>query len=138
MDEIIEMKNLDNAIDLAERVGHVFVTTADSTGMPHVAAATQIHKRSEEKVAVSAWFCPGTIANLDENRRISLVVWDAPSDRGFQLLGDVVQVDEQSVMNGFSGEAELGPPIPQVERNLIVRVAKILAFSHAPHSDLEE
>jgi hypothetical protein len=138
LDEIIKMSNLDNAIDLARKLGHVFVATADLSGMPHVAAAARIHKASEENVAVSAWFCPGTVANLDDNRHISLVVWDPPSDRGYQLLGEVVRVDEQAVMNGFSGEGESRPPMPQVERNLIVRVVKILAFSHVPHSDVEE
>ena len=134
----MKVKNLDNAINLAEKLGHVFVATADAGGMPHLAAAAQIHSASEDRVAVSAWFCPGTIANLDQNRHISLVVWDPPSDRGYQLLGEVVQVEEASLMNGFSPEAEKSAPMPQVERRLMVQVAKILAFSHAPHSDLEE
>lgn len=134
----MNMNNLDAAIDLAERLGHIFVATADSGGMPHVAAAAHIHRASKDHVAVSAWFCPGTIANLDDNRRISLVVWDPPSDRGYQLLGEVVQVEEQSVMNGFSAGPEESSPMPQVERKLVVRLAKILAFSHAPHSDVEE
>lgn len=30
------MKNLDAAIGLAEKLGHVFVATADSSGMPHM------------------------------------------------------------------------------------------------------
>jgi hypothetical protein len=38
------MKNLDDAIGLAEIPGHVFVATADSSGMPHVAAAAQIKR----------------------------------------------------------------------------------------------
>ena len=132
------MKNLDAAIKLAKKLGHVFVATADASGMPHLAAAAQIRSASEDRVEVSAWFCPGTMANLDQNRRISLVVWDPPSDRGYQLLGEVVQVEEASLMNGFSPEAEKSAPMPQVERRLMVQVAKILAFSHAPHSDLEE
>jgi hypothetical protein len=134
----MKMKNLDTVMELAEKLGHVFVATADSRGMQHVAAAAQIHKASKDRVTVSAWFCPGTIANLNDNRRISLVVWDPPSDRGYQLLGEVVQVEEQSVMNGFSAEPEERSPMPQVERKLIVRLAKILAFSHAPHSDVED
>jgi len=132
------MKNLDAAIKLAEKLGHVFVATADAGGMPHLAAAAQIRSASEDRVAVSAWFCPGTVANLEQNRRISLVVWDPLSDRGYQLLGEVVQVEEASIMNGFSPEAEKRSSMPQVERRLMVQVARILAFSHAPHSDLEE
>lgn len=135
---MMKMKNLEIAIDLAEKLGHVFVATADSSGMPHVAAAARIQSASEDHVTVSAWFCPGTIANLDENRRISLVVWDPPLDKGYQLLGEVVNVEEQAMMNGYSAETEKHAPLPQVERKLVVRVAKILAFSHAPHSDVEE
>ena len=48
------MKNLDNAIDLAEKLGHVFVATADSAGMPHVAAAAKFSKVSDDHVAVAA------------------------------------------------------------------------------------
>jgi hypothetical protein len=55
------MKNLDDAIGLAEKLGHVFVATADSSGMPHVAAAAQIKRISDGQVALSAWFCPGTV-----------------------------------------------------------------------------
>ena len=131
------MKNLDAAIGLAEKLGHVFVATADSAGMPHVAAAAQIKKTSDDQVAVSAWFCPGTVANLSDNRHISLVVWDSPSDRGFRVLGAVENIAEQAMMNGYLPDAELKAPMPQVERELLVRVDKVLAFSHAPHSDLD-
>jgi hypothetical protein len=131
------MKNLDAAIGLAEKLGHVFVATADSSGMPHVAAAAQLNKISDNHVAVSAWFCPGTVANLDDNHCISLVVWDPLSDQGFQILGAVENIAEQAMMNGYSPDGELEAPIPQVERKLQVRVDKILAFSHAPHSDLD-
>jgi hypothetical protein len=134
----MKMKNLDAAIDLAQKLGRVFVATAASSGMPHIAAAAQIQRASEDRVTVSAWFCPGTMANLDHNRHISLVVWEPTSDRGYQLLGEVVQAEEKAMMNGYSAETESRSLMPQVERKLVVRVAKILAFSHAPHSDLEE
>lgn len=134
----MKLKNLDAAIALAEKLGHVFVATADASGMPHVAAAVQLNNASGNHVAVSAWFCPGTVANLDVNRHISLVVWDSPADRGFQLLGLVENIEVQAMMNGFSPEAELDSPMPQVERKLLVKVDKVLVFSHAPHSDLED
>jgi len=131
------VKNLDAAIGLAEKLGHVFVATADSAGMPHVAAAAQIKEASDDHVAVSAWFCPGTVANLADNDLISLVMWDPPSDRGFQILGAVVNITEQAMMNGYTSDDELKTPMPQVERELLVRAHKVLAFSHAPHSDLD-
>ncbi len=131
-------KSLNTAVELAEKLEHVFVTTADSSGMPHVAAAAKISQTSEDQVTVDAWFCPGTIDNLKNNCRISLVVWDAPVDKGYQLLGQVEKVEEIAMMNGYSPEIDETTVMPQVENRLLVRVDKVIAFSHAPHSDLEE
>ncbi len=131
-------KSLNTAVELAEKLEHVFVATADSSGMPHVAAAAKLNQTSKDHVAVTAWFCPGTVANLSENRRISMVVWDAPSDKGYQLLGLVEKIEEVAMMNGYSPEIDETTVMPQVENRLLVRVDKIIAFSHAPHSDLEE
>jgi predicted pyridoxine 5'-phosphate oxidase superfamily flavin-nucleotide-binding protein len=134
-----EMKSetIHKMVALGEKLQHVFVATADRTGMPHVAAAGKISLVSDEQVAVTAWFCPGTTANLEENRKISIVAWDASADTGYQLLGEVVTVQEGAYLNGYMPESE-GAQLPQVERKLIVRVRKIIAFSHAPHSDVEE
>jgi hypothetical protein len=131
-------ESLKTAVELAEKLEHVFVATGDSSGMPHVAAAAKISQTSEDQVTVAAWFCPGTLANLKNNCRISLVVWDAPVDKGYQLLGQVEKVEEIAMMNGYSPETDKYPPIPQVENKLHVRIDKVIAFSHAPHSDLEE
>ncbi len=131
-------KSLNTAVELAEKIEHVFVATADSSGMPHVAAAAKLNQTSKDHVALTAWFCPGTIANLSENRRISMVVWDAPSDKGYQLLGLVEKIEEIAMMNGYSPEIDETIVMPQVENRLLVRVDKVIAFSHAPHSDLEE
>jgi hypothetical protein len=129
---------LKGAVLLGKRIGHIFVATADSEGLPHVAAAGTINLESEERVAVSAWFCPGTMANLEKNPRIALVVWDAKTDVGFQLLGNSEKVEEISVMDGYSPRLENQMPLPQAERKLTVRVNRIVSFKHAPHSDIEE
>lgn len=56
-------------IALAQNIGHVLVATADSKGLPHVAPADKMTLLPEEKkVTVEAWFCPGTVANLQSNR----------------------------------------------------------------------
>lgn len=129
---------LNTAVELAEKLEHVFVATADSSGMPHVATASKLSQTSKDHVTVTAWFCPGTVANLSENRRISMVVWDAPSDKGYQLLGLVEKIEEVAMMNGYSPEIDEIKVMPQVKNRLLVRVDKVIAFSHAPHSDLEE
>jgi hypothetical protein len=131
-------ETLKKAVMLGEKLGHVFVTTANANGLPHVAAAEKINLEREDHVAVSAWFCPGTMANLQTNQRIALVVWDAKRDVGYQLLGVSEKMEDLAMMNGYSSGLEDQAPLPQVERKLVVRVDKIVDFSHAPHSDIEE
>ena len=126
------------AVNLGQKLQHIFVATSDNRGLPHVAAAGRITPVSDKKVAVSAWFCQGTVENLEQNRFISLVIWDSASDKGYQLLGKVEQIEEEDMMNGYAPELEKKGLTPQVERKLIVRVEKVIDFSHAPHSDIEE
>ncbi len=123
--------------ELAEKLGHIFVATADAAGSPHVAAASKLSILPEERVAVSAWYCPSTLANVLENGRISLVVWDAPTDKGYQLLGELEEVQDLAILNGYSPDVEADAPLPQVESQLIIKIHKILDFTHAPHSDVE-
>ena len=66
-----------------------------------------------------------------------MVVWDPTPDRGYQVVGEVEKIEEQAMMNGYSAETESRSPLPQVERKLLVKVEKVLAFSHAPHNDLD-
>jgi hypothetical protein len=129
---------LKKAVRLGEELGHVLVATADTAGLPHVAAAGKISLESEDRVAVMEWFCPRTVANVKVNRRVSVVVWNQKSDLGFQLLGKCEKVEEVGMMNGYSPGLEDQKPLPQVERKLIVRIEKITDFRHAPHSDVEE
>lgn len=128
---------LKDALRLAETLGHIFVATADSKGSPHIAAAGKLTLNSDGLLGVSAWFCPGTVANLSENRRIALVVWDAKKDIGFQLLGEVKDIQELGVLNGYAPAIEAKTRFPQVQRKLLVRLNKIIEFTHAPHSDVE-
>jgi hypothetical protein len=131
-------ESIKQAVAIGKKLGHILVATADTEGLPHVAAAAAINHVLENRVEVAAWFCPGTLANLQHNRRISLVIWDADTDTGYQMLGQVENIGEQAVMNGYMPESEEAAPLPQIERVLRVKVKKVIAFSHAPHSDVEE
>ena len=132
------MEAIQKALELADKLQHVFVATAEANGLPHVAAAGKISLASNGRLEVSSWFCPSTVTNLERNRRISLVVWDAAEDTGYQLVGEVEKVEESAFLNGYAPEVEGSSPSPQVERQLLVRVDKVISFSHAPHSDVEE
>ena len=131
-------KAMQRAVKLADRLKHVFVATADSKGLPHVTAAGELRLTPAGHLAVAAWFCPGTVMNLQDNRRIAIVVWDAAEDTGYQLVGEVEKVEESAFLNGYAPQVEGSSPSPQVERQLLVRVDKVIDFRYAPHSDVEE
>lgn len=134
----MNQKTLHQAVDLAQKLQHVFVATTDGKGLPHMAAAGKLALTPEGRVAVAAWFCPTTVANLQKNRRVSLVIWDPKVDNGYQLLGETEKVEDIAMMNGYAPGVDSQPPLPQVERQLLVRVDRIIDFKHAPHSDVEE
>jgi predicted pyridoxine 5'-phosphate oxidase superfamily flavin-nucleotide-binding protein len=131
-------KAIQRAVAFANRLQHVFVATADSKGLPHVAAAGELRLTPAGQLAVAAWFCPETVINLQHNRRIAIVVWDPADDTGYQLVGEVEKVEESAFLNGYQPQVEGSSPSPQVERQLLVRVDKVIDFRHAPHSDVEE
>jgi Pyridoxamine 5'-phosphate oxidase len=131
-------RTLAEAIELAAKKGYVFIASADASGKTHLAAARSIFITSENQVAVSDWFCPQTMENLKSNRSLSIVAWDDANDYGFQLLGTLRKMTDLKMMNGYSPELAKNHPIPQVNRELLVEVERIIEFKIAPHSDREE
>ena len=135
---MIRMESIQKVVALGKKLQHVFVATADAKSMPHVATAGKLKLESDGRVAVTTWFCPGTVDNLQHNHSIALVVWDSTGDTGYQLVGEVQRMKELAFLDGYTPGVEDSTPSPQVERQLIIRVDRVLAFSHAPHSDVEE
>ncbi|HEA67706.1 MAG TPA: pyridoxamine 5'-phosphate oxidase family protein [Desulfobacterales bacterium] len=130
-------ESIHKAIQLSRQIKYVLIATSNRRGLPHVAAAGSLQKAPGDRISVAEWFCPGTVANLQVNRQIAIIVWDRASDTGYQLLGKVEKVEETAVMNGFSPQDEGPSHLPQVQRNLIVQVKEMLAFSRRPHNDVE-
>ncbi len=129
---------LKKAEQLAAKAGHVFVATADSKGWPHVAAAGRLALTPEKHVIVTEWFCPGTMANLQANPRLSLVVWDPATDTGYQLIGELEEMKDLGMLDGYAPKVEGKTPVPQVERQLLIHIDKVIGFKRAPHTDVEE
>jgi len=123
---------------LARKVGHAFLATADGKGAPHIAVAGTLSVDTDGSVNLEDWFCPGTVKNLDINRRAAVVVWDGAADEGYQIGGLVEKIEEIAMMDGYSPSEEKLPPMPQVERKLKLRPEHITQFRKAPHSDLED
>lgn len=130
--------SIEKAVNLGNELGHVFLATADADGLPHLAASGRLTAEPDGTLGISEWFCPGTLTNLQLNSRVSVVIWNPDNDKGYQILGHCEKVEDLSMMDGFSPESEKEAPLPQVERKIFVRVNKILHFSQAPHSDVEE
>ncbi len=133
----MKRENLKQAVDLARKLKHVFVATSDKNGLPHMAAAGKLTLGPEGRVVVAAWFCPTTVANLHRNRQVALIVWDPIPDTGYQLLGVAEEVEDVAMLNGYTPDKSPSP-LPQVERQILMRVDRIIDFKHAPHSDREE
>lgn len=129
---------LEKVVRLAKDLGYVFIATADSRGMPHVAAAGKLEHAGKQNVTVREWFCPGTVANLDVNKCISIVAWRRQPDAGYQLLGTVMKILDTGVLDGYAPEVERAHPMPQIEKELLIKVEKIIEFKLSPHSDLED
>ena len=116
----------------------VFVATADDAGLPHLACAGRLTAAPDGRVLVTEWFCPGTLENVAGNPRVSLAVWDAKTDAGYQLIGEVERLEDVAVLDGYMPQAAGKPPLPQVQRRIVVRVESVLDFRRAPHTDVEE
>ncbi len=124
-------------VALAQSIGHVLVATADSKGLPHVAPADKMTLIPDgKKVTVEAWFCPGTVANLQANRKIALVIWDPKADKGYQVIGETEGVEDVALLDGYV--PGLKGMLPQGKKRLYIQVAKVMAFQHAPHTDREQ
>ena len=129
---------LEDAAKLCDKTGHVFVATVNAEAVPHVTAAEMLEVMADDSVEITEWFCPVTVSNLQVNRSISVVVWDPDSDMGYQLLGNMERLYDEAVVDGYSHEFDIDIPMPQVERRITICVEKVLDFSVAPHSDVEE
>ena len=132
------MDKLEKAVGLSRKTGFVCVATADRNGIPHIATASKMELEDEGCLAITEWFCPGTTANLQTNKFVSIVVWDRDSDSGYQMLGKLERIEELGILNGYAPDIEPWPPLPQVERRLLIKVQKITDFRLGPHSDAED
>ena len=131
-------EKLKRAIELSEKGGSIFVGTADKMGNPHIAAAANLSGANENYASVTEWFCSGSVSNLEENKNLSIVVWDKDIDLGYQFSGRLEKIVDLGVLDGYLPGEESGGPMPQVRRELLVRVEKITDFKLGPHSDVEE
>ena len=136
----MKIEKLRETVRLAQAAGFVTLATANEQGMPHITVAGRLELTDENEadVAVTEWFCPGTVANLQKNKRVSVVVWTKKLETGYQFLGQLTGVQDIGILDGYSAKVEAEHPMPQVEKRLLIKVEKILEFRLGPHSDVED
>ena len=134
-----EAARVSDAVELGHRTGFVLLATADTSGVPNLAVANIIEHISEDRLAVSSWFCPNTIANLKRNPHLDVVVWDSDTDEGYQILGTAEQVTETAVIDGYVPEdPQSRRRLAQTEQEVRVKVEKVLSFARTPYCDVTE
>ena len=90
----MKTEKLEKAVGLSTKTGFIIVATTGISGIPHMATAAKMELTNEGYIAVTEWFCPGTVDNLQENKNVSVVVWDKSSDTGCQMLGKLERIEE--------------------------------------------
>ena len=131
----MDSNRINAAIKIAQKLQYFFIATADGQGVPHVATAGEIAVRSTNTLEISFWFCPKTIENLQKNKKVSLVIWDAEKNAGYQLLGTA----EDVLASKASDEDNPGEEVtnsPRMTLSLTVHVDTAMEFIHALHNDI--
>lgn len=129
--------SLDRAVETAKMIGYVYLTTADRTARPHMCIVQPLDLDQAGRLALMAWFCQNTLQNLQENPKVSVVVWDQFKDTGYQLSGTVDDMEAMVELDGYAAGLEEKRRYPQVEWKVLVRVEHVLNFQKAPHIDVE-
>ena len=127
-----------NIEQLAAKIGYVFIATADIHGQPHITAAGKLAQTTEKHMLITEWFCTQTLSNIEMNPKISVIVWNSMTDFGYQIIGELEAIKDVGILDGYSPQNESKQPVPQVERQLLFHVDKVLEFKRSSHTDVEE
>jgi hypothetical protein len=106
-----------------------FLVSADAAGSPHLAAAV-VDEAEPGSLLVSGWFCPQTLANLEDNPRVCVVI--VKGTEGYQLGGEVEEHSVAAILDGYSASED---DLPQAKFRLRIRVEKVMHLTDRPHSD---
>ena len=120
---------------LLETIPYIFVSTADSSGQPHMAIGEQVTVSGDSLLIFENWFCPSTLQNITSNTHVSVVAVEPDTGKGYQMIGSVVRSADTAFLNGYDPSVNL-PETPQVLTRFTVKVDKILEFSTGIHSDI--
>ena len=132
------MENILNQIrDFSKKVELFYVATSNQKKEVHLAVAKDLtFLPDNEHVAFKSWFCKKTIENIFENPNISIAIYDAKTDTGYQIVGRAVSKNVVAVLNGYSSQLErVEKEYPQEEYQLKVKIINIMDLHRVAHSD---
>ncbi len=127
---------LEDLLNKAKPIEVVLVASADAKGNPHVGTATSADL-DFSRLTVEAWFCSQTLANLDENRLISVIILSKHREGSIQITGEVKKVEETAVIDGYIPNEERSHQVPQFKVKLKIMVTSVFKFEIGPHYDVE-
>lgn len=130
-------ESLNQAMEMAKRMGYVFLATADSMATPHMSIVQPISLDNQDRLKLMGWICQYTLNNLEENPKVAVIIWDAVKDTGFQLVGTMENMQQVAMLDGYAPGLEEKKHFPQIEWEILVRVEHILNFQKVPHIDVE-
>ena len=112
-----------------------FVASADSTGIPHLAACRGLKVLDGQHLLFEDWFCPHTLRNIAQNPVVAVVVTEPAAEQGYLVNGTVESLVDTEFLDGFTPGVE-PPGFPQVRSALRILVSQVLPFTAGIHSDL--
>jgi hypothetical protein len=117
-------------MDMARQVGFVFLATADSAVGPHISIVQPAGLDDQERVKLLAWLSPFTWENLQRNPKVSVVIWDAHDDNGFQLSASVEEMKPVAQLYARALSAHERERFPRVEWKLLLRMPLWIFIKH--------
>ncbi len=128
---------LDQIKNFVTRVALFYVATSNQKGEVHLAVAKDlIFLPDNEHIAFKSWFCTKTIENIQKNPNVSIAIYDAKSDTGYQIIGKAVSRTVVAVLNGYAPELEkIEKEYPQEEYELKIKIINIMELHRVVHSD---
>src|SRR6185503_19726353 len=118
----------------AQRLGSFRLITRDSRWISFVEYCTTIELCPSGQVAISGWFYPTTLGNLQHNKEICFVVWDTGVKAGTELLGKLVAIDDLVHANGRTHTSR----IPPSKKRLMVKIEQLIELNQENYLLLAE
>jgi len=123
----------DDLTRLVEKLDGAYVATASKEGTPHIAIEKGLSV-DQGNLVFNSWFCPKTVANLEQNPLVVVALWDGEESEGYQLEGKKLNLREVATLDGYPREVDR-EKYPQTEYRLRISVQEVYRFSPGPHSD---